>query len=44
MENNKMENNNEKNSHKRSWLERNLWIVALCVVIFLLHMCKSLAR
>lgn len=39
------EQENENNhSLEESWLERNLWIVVFCVVIFMLRMCSEVAR
>ncbi len=37
-------NKNNDNEPKKSWLERNLWLVALGIAIFMLRMCKELAR
>ncbi|MCM1142497.1 MAG: hypothetical protein NC453_28340 [Muribaculum sp.] len=44
---NKSDNNNnqEKNQpEKKSWFERNLWLIAVCIAIFLLRMCNDLSR
>lgn len=39
-----MENNEKKaGSKKKSWLERNLWWVALFIALFILRMCSVLA-
>ena len=37
-------NNNKENKTKKSWLERNLWLVAVGIAIFILRMCHELAR
>lgn len=29
---------------KKSWIERNLWMVAVFIAIFLLRMCNELSR
>lgn len=29
---------------KKSWIERNLWLVAVFIAIFLLRMCNELSR
>lgn len=42
MENNS--DNNIKEPEKKSWLERNLWMVAVGIAIFALRMCHDLAR
>lgn len=36
------ENKNPK--PKKSWFERNLWIVAVFIAIFLLRMCSELSK
>lgn len=36
--------NNKNESEKESWLERNLWIIAVGLAIFLLRMCHELSR
>lgn len=43
---NKTENNNQGNKQpeKKSWIERNLWLVAVAIAIFLLRMCNDLSR
>ena len=37
-------NKKNDNEPKKSWLEQNLWWVALGIAIFMLRMCKELAR
>ena len=43
MENNN-NNQNEKEPEKKSWLERNLWMVAVSIAIFMLRMCHEFSR
>jgi len=41
------QNNGQDNKEpkpKKSWIERNLWIVAVFIAIFLLRMCNELSR
>lgn len=46
----KTENNNLLNQEnnnpqpKKSWIERNLWLIAVGIAIFLLRMCHELSR
>lgn len=43
----KTDNNNnqeKKQPEKKSWIERNLWLVAVGIAIFLLRMCNDLSR
>lgn len=35
---------NKDSQPKKSWLERNLWMVAVFIAIFLLRMCNELSR
>lgn len=35
---------NKDPQSKKSWLERNLWMVAVFIAIFLLRMCNELSR
>ena len=39
-----MEQNNNESSTKKSWFERNLWLIAVALAIFALRMCYTLAR
>ncbi len=36
--------NNKNEPEKKSWLERNLWMIAVGLAIFLLRMCRELSR
>ena len=35
---------NKETQPKKSWIERNLWLVAVFIAIFLLRMCNELSR
>lgn len=37
-----MEQNNNEPRHKKSWFERNLWMIAVALAIFALRMCHTL--
>lgn len=43
---NKTDNNpeNKQPEQKKSWIERNLWLIAVGIAIFLLRMCNDLSR
>jgi Na+-transporting methylmalonyl-CoA/oxaloacetate decarboxylase gamma subunit len=36
--------NEKQTGHESSWFERNLWLIAVCVAIFLLRMCSELSK
>ena len=42
----KTDNNpeNKQSEQKKSWIERNLWLIAVGIAIFLLRMCNDLSR
>lgn len=33
-----------KNPRKQSWLRRNLWLVAVAIAIYIIHLIKSLSN
>jgi hypothetical protein len=37
-----MEQNNNESRHKKSWFERNLWMIAVALVILALRMFHTL--
>ena len=37
------ENKNEQEP-KKSWFERNLWMIATCLAIFILRMCSQISH
>ena len=37
-------NDNKEPQPKKSWIERNMWLVAVFIAIFLLRMCNELSR
>lgn len=44
-ENNNLQNKENNNPQpKKSWIERNLWLIAVGIAIFLLRMCNNLSR
>ena len=38
-----MKNENPKQP-KKSWFERNLWLIAVFIALFLMRMCSELSR
>ncbi len=38
------EDNNENKKPKKSWFERNLWVIATCTALFLLRFCSQVAN
>ena len=38
-----MEQNNNESRPKKSWFERNLWMIAVALAIFALRMCHTLS-
>ena len=36
-----MEQNNNESIPKKSWFERNLWMIAIALAIFALRMCHT---
>lgn len=43
---NKTDNNPDKKEpeQKKSWIERNLWLIAVAFALFFLRMCNELSR
>lgn len=37
-------NNNQSNQPKKSWLERNLWWIAVFIALFSVRMCSELSK
>lgn len=35
---------NNEPEQKKSWIERNLWLVAVFIAIFLMRMCSELSK
>lgn len=33
-----------QSDEKKSWLARNIWIVAVAIAIFLIHLCSDIAK
>lgn len=39
----KNDNSGNNNEPKKSWFERNLWLIAVGIAIFFLRMCRELS-